>query len=211
MNDVLASLLDVVIFTMMFAATPPQWYGLVIAGLLLIWLSFRAVTRILRRLISCLCFIFLKYVLYRAVWGPRIEPSTTSAVETATTSASYHPTQQSPRPRRGWDASWFHLILCSIYVGVNVFCICFQASDLEHIASRAGVLATINFLPLLVGTRLSAAADILGLSLRNLTTMHGAFSVMAISESVAHVAINARLNRLQLTAEQIIGIVVGEE
>lgn len=171
---------------MMLSANPPQWYGLVAAGLVLFWLGVRVVTRLLRMLVSCLCFIFLKYVLYRAIWR-----------------------------RARWDTSWFHLILFSIYIGTNVFCICFQAGDREQIASRAGILATINLLPLLVGRPFSAVTDILGvslgLSLRDISTMHVVFSVMSIIQSVVHVVINAGLHRLKFTAEQIFGIAVGRD
>lgn len=164
----------------MISLSLPQWYGLGTSGLVALLLLTRATIWLIRILVSRFCFIFLKYVVYRAVSAQILR-----------------------------TFPWQHLIFLSIYLGANVFCTCFRVGGQQQIASRSGVLASINLIPLLLGTRFSAAADILGLSLRDWSRIHSTVSVVSIIQSAVHVALNAGLDKLQWTTNQIFGVVVG--
>ncbi|KAF7621571.1 hypothetical protein AFLA_011866 [Aspergillus flavus NRRL3357] len=59
-------------------------------------------------------------------------------------------------------------------------------------AARAGNLAVLNFIPLLLAGRLDLAADLLGIPIRSYIRVHGTFGLMACVQAVVHVIISVR-------------------
>lgn len=79
----------------------------------------------------------------------------------------------------------------------------------SHIASRAGALAVLHFLPLFLGNRLSLSANLMGVSLRAYLLIHRAIGWMAIVQSMVHVALTTSAMKLNLQkTEQKYGFVV---
>ena len=74
----------------------------------------------------------------------------------------------------------------------NSLCLGISCSNSQELSSRAGVLTTIHLIPLLLGTRLNAASDLLGLSLRTMTIFHRWLGAMCASEAVIHTTISLR-------------------
>ena len=80
-----------------------------------------------------------------------------------------------------WEAfatllHWSLTAICNL-VGVR---------DISDFGTRAGTLSIIHLIPLLFSDRLSFAADLLGLSLRTYTAIHGSVGVMAILQGFLH-------------------------
>ena len=99
----------------------------------------------------------------------------------------------------------------AIYIGINVFSTCFRTTTLVQLASRTGLLATFNLIPVLASLQLSVAADMFGISLRDMALIRNTFRFGAAVEGLIHVAVYTRLGKLLLTAEQIFGIVVSRD
>jgi hypothetical protein len=75
-----------------------------------------------------------------------------------------------------------------VYIGLNVFCLGFQASSASTAGLRAGTLSLINLVPLFAGPHLSFLADMLGLSLISFHRIHRSAGWMSFAMALFHVS-----------------------
>ena len=106
------------------------------------------------------------------------------------------------------DATRQEAIGVIFLVVANSLCLGISCSNSQELSSRAGVLATIHLIPLLLGTRLSAASDFLGLSLRTMTIFHRWLGAMCASEAVIHTTIGLRTLPKRWNQSSIFGATV---
>ena len=92
--------------------------------------------------------------------------------------------------RRRFLSPWtrHELFLQIIYWTGTAVCSAVGVRNLNQAGSRAGTLAVVQFIPLLLGSHLSFAADLLGTSLHTWRQFHSSIGLMALSLSVFHVA-----------------------
>jgi len=76
-----------------------------------------------------------------------------------------------------------------LHWGATVACNVIGVSTTTQAGSRAGSLAIIHLIPLFFGSRLSFAADLLGITLRTYVHMHGSIGVMEILQTLVHVVL----------------------
>ena len=82
--------------------------------------------------------------------------------------------------------------------------------DHAEVAARSGILATINLVPLLVGTQLSDVAEFLGVTLHIPKIIHRWISCMTLLEGGIHIVINVRAARLKWSTLEICGTIVSQ-
>jgi hypothetical protein len=75
------------------------------------------------------------------------------------------------------------------FFGVNVFCVCFKASDMSQMGDRAGSLAVINLSPLVMGFQFHWVAHALGYSLALSCEIHRSLGLNAFVLAAIHVVI----------------------
>jgi hypothetical protein len=75
-----------------------------------------------------------------------------------------------------------------MYIGLNVFCLGFQASSAWKAGLRAGTLSLINMVPLFAGPHLGFLADMLGLSLISFHRIHRSAGWMSFAMAFFHVS-----------------------
>ncbi|KAL4995402.1 hypothetical protein BDV10DRAFT_196764 [Aspergillus recurvatus] len=80
-----------------------------------------------------------------------------------------------PQVFRGRSRYWF--LHQSIYWAGTLTCNFIKTHTLPSIAARAGNLAVLNFVPLVLAGRLSLAADLLGIPTRSYTALHVIISI----------------------------------
>ncbi|KAL4925813.1 uncharacterized protein BDV17DRAFT_299984 [Aspergillus undulatus] len=85
---------------------------------------------------------------------------------------------------------WF--ILQSSYWAGTIVCNFIKARGAPAIAARAGNLAILNFLPLILAERLNLIADLLGIRIRSYTGVHGTFGIMTCMQAALHVILRIR-------------------
>ncbi|KIW24804.1 uncharacterized protein PV07_10495 [Cladophialophora immunda] len=103
--------------------------------------------------------------------------------------------------------SEFEIIFVLIYVAANTVCMSLNVKDHAEVAARSGTLATINLVPLLVGTQLSDVADFLGVALHVPKIIHRWISCMTLLEGSIHIVINIRAARLKWSTLEICGTI----
>ena len=81
---------------------------------------------------------------------------------------------------------WFFL-LSTLYLAATLTCTFLGASSKLEIASRAGVLSTINLVPLIMFRTLSSIADIIGIPLHISHIIHGSVASMVLLQTLLHV------------------------
>ena len=107
-----------------------------------------------------------------------------------------------------WTRAGFLLRL--LYVFFNAFCGSFGVTSLAQAATRAGTLSLVNMIPLYFGLHLGFIADLLGLSLKDFCSIHGASAVMSAILGILHGVLNSvsgqesRIDR----GKQIYGLIV---
>ena len=87
-----------------------------------------------------------------------------------------------------WTRAGF--LLRVLYVSLNVFCGSFRVTSLAQAGIRVGTLSLLNMVPLFFGLHLGFIADLLGLSLKDFSSIHGASAVMSTTLGVLHVILN---------------------
>ncbi|KAH8655614.1 hypothetical protein BX600DRAFT_356869, partial [Xylariales sp. PMI_506] len=93
--------------------------------------------------------------------------------------------------RHRWIGPWSigSVLVQSVFVIVNLFCLLFRASSSSESSLRAGRLALINMAPLFLGPHLGFLADSLGVSLRTFHKVHCSSGLMSFSLTLIHVCI----------------------
>lgn len=86
-----------------------------------------------------------------------------------------------------WSRASF--IFQQIYWSLNILCLSYKVSDLSEAGMRAGTLSLINLIPLYSGLHLSFLADMLGLSVRTYTKLHGSIGVTSGALAAFHIGV----------------------
>ena len=73
------------------------------------------------------------------------------------------------------------------YIGVNMFCIAFNASSLRMASLRAADLALVNLIPAFASLHLSFPADVLGLTLKTYRRFHRVLGAVSCCLLAFHV------------------------
>ena len=84
-----------------------------------------------------------------------------------------------------WSAA--DVLVQSIYLAVNLFCITFRVADLSQAGNRSGTLCLINLGPLFAGPHLDFLADLLGLPLKAYRCVHRSAGLLSFALAIFHV------------------------
>jgi len=76
-----------------------------------------------------------------------------------------------------------------LFWALTAFCTVFRTSTLADAGTRAGMLSMINMIPLYSGLHLSFVADLLGVSVRAYTRIHGSLGVMTGALALFHAVV----------------------
>lgn len=79
------------------------------------------------------------------------------------------------------------LLVRLLYLLANAFCGSFRVNSLAQARKRTGTLSLINMIPLYFGAHLSFVADLLGVSLGNLCSIHGSSAAVSTFLGSLHV------------------------
>lgn len=88
---------------------------------------------------------------------------------------------------RKWSRAW--VLTQLVYWAGTAVCTFLATHGLSDIGKRAGNIALINFIPLILGGRLSLLSDLLGFPLPTYIRLHRTFGVMACVQSLLHTSI----------------------
>jgi len=162
-----------------FTLAPPQWYGLIVALTVAMWLAFRGACLALRFLLLplLLCLVKCLAALLRHLIPSRV-------------------------------ISEIEVVSVVVYVAANAVCIGLYVNDPAEIAARSGILATLNLVPLLLGAHLSDAASFLKVTLRTQTAIHRWLGGMTLLEGLIHIVVLAVTTKLRWSALEICGTIV---
>ncbi len=105
------------------------------------------------------------------------------------------------------------LIFQQLYWAVTIICLTYKASSLSDAGMRAGTLSLINLIPLYSGLHLSFLADVLGVSVRTYTKLHGSIGVMSGALAIFHVGVvlAGKENSSFSSASQLYGLIVSSQ
>ena len=95
-----------------------------------------------------------------------------------------------PQVFRGRSRYW--VLLQTVYWAGTFTCNFIKTHSLSKIATRAGNLAILNFVPLILAGRLSLAADLLGVPIRSYVRIHGTLGVMTFVQATLHAIISIK-------------------
>ena len=83
-----------------------------------------------------------------------------------------------------WSLRGF--ILRCIYILTNIFCSIYRIRLVVEAGKRTGIILLINLMPLYFGPHLDLLAELLGVSLYDLHTIHGSAAVASVLLSAAY-------------------------
>lgn len=86
------------------------------------------------------------------------------------------------------------------FLGVNMFCVCFKASEVSQMGDRGGALALINLSSLVVGFQFDQIAHALGFSLTTSREIHRSMGLNAFVLAAIHVVIAAAKDKSILSS-----------
>jgi hypothetical protein len=95
-------------------------------------------------------------------------------------------------PRLFWRRSRSWVILQVVYWAGTIICTFIKTHTVASICTRAANLAVLNFIPLLISSRLYLAADLFGLPFQSYVHVHGTFGLMACAQGILHMALAVR-------------------
>ncbi|KAE8407135.1 FAD-binding domain-containing protein [Aspergillus pseudonomiae] len=95
-------------------------------------------------------------------------------------------------PRLFGHISRYRFILQSIYWAGTITCNFVGTHTLSSMAARAGNIAVLNFISLLLAGRIYIAADLLGLSYRSYLHVHRTFAMMTFVQTTLHTVMSIR-------------------
>jgi hypothetical protein len=95
-------------------------------------------------------------------------------------------------PRVFRTRSRYWVLLQSIYWAGTLTCNFIKTHSLPSIAARAGNLAVLNFVPLVLAGRLSLVSDLLGIPIRSYVGMHGTLGIMTCIQTALHTTLTIR-------------------
>ena len=163
----------------MIHLSPPLWYGLAFGLTATVWIAGKL-------LYALLCFLWslgVENYLRRVAYPPILAESKIAL-------------------------TWQELLWAVLYLTANGLCLGVRCTGRTELGSRAGILATINLVPLLVGTRLSTVADLLGLQLRKIASAHRWIGLVVVSEAIIHTILTLDWKKVTWDASKTCGIIV---
>ena len=143
----------------MATITKSQWYGIVIAIIATFLLLLCLLTITIHIAARQWGFYFRKYLLYHRVHIYRQAPST---------------------------ATWFQGLIIIVFVIGNVLCLSIAFGGRSTLSQQAGLLSTINLIPLAFGSHMNIIADTCGINLQTLSYMHRWTARIVVAEAVLH-------------------------
>lgn len=78
--------------------------------------------------------------------------------------------------------------LVGAYLGINGFCMGLGVKTTSDVISRAGIMASVNLIPLFLGGRTNALANFIGISIHSYYIAHHWIGRVVIIQSLLHVA-----------------------
>ena len=150
--------------------TPTQIYSIIAGGMLFALFSYRMSSMLSRWIQDRTIYLIFKHLIYPFLFRRR--------------------TFLQPFSR-------WRILLLVLYWSATTVCNVIGVETLAEAGTRAGVLSTIHIIPLMFSSRLSFAADLLGLSLHTYHALHGSIGFMAFVQGLIHVLIFVFHNTLQ--------------
>lgn len=80
-------------------------------------------------------------------------------------------------------------LLIAFYTAINGFGMGFGVRNSSDLITRTGIMASINFIPLLLGGRTNLAAEVLGSSLHDYYLVHHWLGRIVVLQSMIHVGL----------------------
>ena len=140
-----------------------EWYGIGLGGLLATWILYRLAAKMSRLLIINVSFSFFRHLSY--------------------------PKEIGRMTLRG-DVTRLQLLVLVMFVSSNIVCMALKVKSLTQLSSRTALLSLVNLIPLFAGSRLSLAADTLGVSLRTQNRMHTLLGLVSGLQALIHSGIS---------------------
>jgi hypothetical protein len=88
----------------------------------------------------------------------------------------------------------FHFSVLLVYVAATLFFNFWRVTTAAEASSRAGLISTANFVPLLFSSRMSIAADLSGLNVRTVASAHTVFGLCASIQAAVHAILATRVS-----------------
>ncbi len=82
------------------------------------------------------------------------------------------------------------VLLHVFYIAAVIFCNSFRVDSLTQASIRAGKMALINSIPLYLGFHLGFIADVLGISLRVFSRLHGSIAFISTALGLFHAVVS---------------------
>ena len=151
---------------------PAQIYGIVAGGMFAFLFLLRLYETLLRWIQNRTLFYIFKYLIYPTLYRRRrfLEPITR------------------------WQ-----LFLTLVYWLGTATCNVVGVRSISCAWNRAGVLSVLHLIPLLFSSRLSFAADLIGLSLTNYFKLHKSLGFMAILQGLIHILIYVTHHKFRIS------------
>ncbi|KAF2812821.1 uncharacterized protein BDZ99DRAFT_555645 [Mytilinidion resinicola] len=93
------------------------------------------------------------------------------------------------RSRLTNSISWYRVTVQAIYWSGTLVANFVRVNSISDAGLRAGTIAIVNFVPLLLATPFSMAANILGVSIYSYLQLHGSMAFMTVAQSVFHFSV----------------------
>lgn len=88
----------------------------------------------------------------------------------------------------------FHFLIIACYAVGTILCNFWGVTTAAEASSRAGLLSTANFIPLLFSGRMSTVADLLGLNVQTVALTHIVVGLLASGQATVHAILAARIS-----------------
>lgn len=157
--------------TFQFAMDPTHIYSLIVGSILLSIISYRLFQYISQWIQNRTVFFIFKYLIYPVVYHRR----------------------RFLNPITRWQ-----FLLTLFYWIATATCNVFGIKSISEAGKRAATISIVHFIPLLLTDQLSFGADLLGLSLKTYSKIHGSLGLMAIIQSLIHILTYVTRNTFQI-------------
>lgn len=170
-------------------AQPEQWYGIAMAALAISWIVARFFCWAGPLLFSWLAFQVTRPLIPGKLLSRFIHLNLLDRFSLLTSLTMFE-------------------VGLAVYAISNAVAMSLHVENRAQVGARSGIIATVNMISLLTGTRLSGVADILGVSLRTQATIHRWVGCMTVITSGVHIVISILEVGLSWTMLQVCGTIV---
>jgi hypothetical protein len=159
-----------------------QWYAIAFAVIATLVFCHYATIKIVDLIDSYVAFHFRKYIFYHRV------------------------------PKLLWlssTANWFHVLLILIYLVGNALCLSIRFTSREQLMQQAGLLSTVNLIPLALGGHMNIFANRISLQTDTYNRIHRWVARVVVIEGLLHgvLALTSQAPKIQ-SSSQIAAVVV---